>query len=496
MRFPRGSGILLHPTSLPGPFPIGDIGPQAYQFIDRLKAAGQMYWQILPLGPTGWGDSPYSAYSAFAGSTLLISPENLVELGLLQHEEATSAHTERVDYGAAHELKDRVLAIAFERFRAGEGEQLRVEYEQFCDEHAWWLDDYALFAAVKDAQGHKTWFEWAGPLKLRDADAVDRAKSQLAREIDAERFSQFLFFRQWFALKEFANDRGVRIIGDLPIFVALDSSDVWCNRDEFKLNADGSPKVVAGVPPDYFSETGQLWGNPIYDWNRMHANHFDWWTARIAFDLRRFDIVRLDHFIGFIRNWEVPAGDEHAADGEWMAVPGRHLFATLKKRLGELAVIAEDLGAVTDEVIALRDACGFPGMKILQNGFNGDARNADLPHNYDRNCVAYTGTHDNDTTAGWFASASRRERRSCRKYLHTRGREPHWDMVRAVEASVADIAIVPMQDLLGLGSEARMNLPATTGGNWQWRMADGAFSDDVVRRLSELTNIYGRDVSR
>jgi 4-alpha-glucanotransferase len=490
MRFPRGSGILLHPTSLPGPFPIGDLGPAAFEFVDKFNAAGQTYWQILPLGPTGWGDSPYSAYSAFAGNKLLISPEKLVENGFLTKDEIAASSTERVDYGAAHALKDRLLAAAFERFKAGIGD--RAEYEMFCDEHAWWLDDYAMFRAVKDAHDDKTWLEWAEPLKLRNKDAVERAASQFAREIEAEKFSQFIFFAQWFELKKYANDNGVHVLGDIPIFVALDSSDVWCNRGEFKLDADGSPTVVAGVPPDYFSATGQLWGNPIYDWSAMRSNRFDWWTARVAFNLRLFDIVRLDHFIGFVRNWEVPAGEENAVNGKWIAVPGRELFDTLKKRLGDLAVIVEDLGAVTDEVIALRDACGFPGMKILQHGFNGDAKNQDLPHNYGCNAVAYTGTHDNDTSVGWYAHATRHERKFLRKYIHCRGRDIHWEMVRAVEASVADIAMIPMQDILGSGSDARMNLPATSRGNWQWRMAADAFDDDIVKRLADLTQTYGR----
>jgi 4-alpha-glucanotransferase len=492
MRFPRGSGILLHPTSLPGRFPIGDLGPATFAFVDRLKAAGQTYWQILPLGPTGWGDSPYSAYSAFAGNTLLISPEKLVDVGLLTNDDTHAVSTERVDYGAAQELKESMLGLAFEQFKAGAANDLSAGFDAFCDENAWWLDDYALFSAIKETQDGRTWHEWSDPLKLRNADAIERSRLQLARRIDAEKFSQFLFFTQWFELRKYANGNGVHIIGDIPIFVALDSADVWCNRTEFKLNPDASPTVVAGVPPDYFSETGQLWGNPIYDWAAMGANNFNWWTARVAFNLRLFDIARLDHFIGFVRNWEVPAGDENAAGGEWAAVPGRELFATLKKRLGELPVIAEDLGAVTDEVIALRDACGFPGMKILHHAFNGDSFNADLPHNYGRNFVAYTGTHDNDTRVGWFASASKHERRFCRKYLQSRGREIHLDMVRAVESSVADIAIIPMQDVLGLGSDARMNLPATAGGNWQWRMRNGEFTDEIALRLGGLSELFGR----
>ncbi len=489
MKFPRGSGILLHPTSLPGRFGIGDLGPTAFHFVDQLAETKQTYWQMLPLGPTGWGDSPYSAYSAFAGNTLLISPEQLVEDDLLDKadiEYAPEGATECVDYAAAIDRKRKMLATAFERFEPDDN------FDAFCNEHAWWLDDYAAFRAIERSQESRPWYEWPDDLKLREGNALADVRSQLRREIDAETFAQFLFFGQWNAVKKYANEKGIKIIGDIPLYVALDSSDVWCNRGLFKLDDDGSPKVVAGVPPDYFSKTGQLWGNPIYDWEAMRSDDFAWWTARLAFNLRMFDVIRLDHFIGFIRNWEVPGGDTHAADGEWHDVPGEDVFTAVTTKLGDLPVIVEDLGAMTEAVAALRDSLGYPGMRILQHGFNGDPGNGDLPHNYAHGCVAYTGTHDNDTTVGWFKRASKHERAFCKKYLPSNGREIHWDMIRALMASVAAIVIVPAQDILGLGTEARMNLPATTGKNWQWRLKDDEISEEVIERLAEMTETYGR----
>lgn len=496
MNFPRASGILLHPTSLPGRFGIGDLGPAAYEFVDILAANSQKYWQILPLSPTGYGDSPYSSISAFAGNTLLISPERLVDDGLLTTDDLNTKSDfpgERVDFGGVRVWKEMLLARAFESFRASGTAELNNEFDVFVRENNWWLDDYAIFCAFKAAHDNKPWFEWAGPLKFRDSGALETTRSQLGREILAEKFYQFIFFRQWTAVKAYSGQNGIKIIGDIPIFVALDSVDVWCNQDKFKLGDDGLPLVVAGVPPDYFSETGQLWGNPIYDWQAMLADDFGWWTARLAFALRCVDIVRLDHFIGFARNWEVPAGDETAANGKWVDVPGNAFFTVLGRRLGKLPVIAEDLGALTPEIEGLRDAFGFPGMHILQYAFGGDAHNRDLPHNYVRNCVAYTGTHDNDTSAGWYRSANKQERTACRKYLGSNGREIHWDMIRAVLASVADIAIIPQQDIFGLAGDARMNLPASSGGNWAWRMSADAMKSDVFGRLKDLTVLYGRE---
>lgn len=495
MKFPRASGILLHPTSLPGRFGIGDLGPAAFEFVDFLVSAGQKYWQILPLGPTSMGNSPYSAYSAFAGNTLLISPEALVADDLVSAtslENAPPFLADRVDYNGVAEFKKTLLAEAFETLKATADSPLAEEFGYFRRENSWWLDDYAAFRAVKASHDDASWNEWAEPLRSRDADALEQTRSQLARQIEGERFSQYLFFRQWLAVKKYANENGVSIIGDLPIFVAYDSADVWCNQSKFKLNKDGTPKVVAGVPPDYFSKTGQLWGNPIYDWQAMLPDNFNWWTARIAFSLKLTDSIRLDHFIGFVRNWEVPGGDETAENGVWTSVPGREFFTILQQRIGELPIIAEDLGSMTPEVEALRDSNGFPGMRILQYAFGGDAYNRDLPHNYNQNTVAYTGTHDNDTTAGWYKAASKNVKVHCRKYLGVSGRDIAWDMVDACLASTADTAILPMQDILGLGSEGRMNTPATTSGNWEWRLTGGKLDDQLASRLREITLQYGR----
>ena len=364
MRFSRASGILLHPTSLPGSFGVGDLGDEAFKFVDFLVSSGQGYWQILPLGPTGQGNSPYSAYSAFAGNTLLISPEKLLEDGLISSsslDDTPKFPDGRVDYQKASKWKSGILAEAFEKFRSGSRSPLTDEFDYFAGTNAWWLDDYAAFCAIKASHKQSAWFQWSEPLKLRDPAALEKVQSQLAREIQAEKFYQYLFFRQWLTVKRYANEKGVRIIGDIPIFVALDSADVWCNRSKFKLNADGSPNVVAGVPPDYFSKTGQLWGNPIYDWQAMKADSFGWWTARIAMSLETVDVVRLDHFIGFSRNWEVPGEDETAENGTWTSVPGRELFTVLRQRLGQIPIIAEDLGSMTTEVEDLARFIRLPG---------------------------------------------------------------------------------------------------------------------------------------
>jgi 4-alpha-glucanotransferase len=506
MNFPRASGILLHPTSLPGEYGIGDLGPKAYEFVDLLAEAKQTYWQILPLGPTGYGDSPYQCFSAFAGNTLLISPERLVEEGLLDDTALASKPnfpSHKVDYGGVYDWKNSMLPETYRAFHQTTSVDLRGKFETFSQENDWWLEDYATYRAVKAAQGQKAWYEWDEPLKLRDREVLKREAERLYEEIQAEKFYQFLFFSQWWELKAYANRKGVKIIGDVPIFIALDSADVWCNQDKFKLNPDGSAKVVAGVPPDYFSKTGQLWGNPIYDWDAMRSEGFSWWIARVAFTLKTVDVVRVDHFRGFAAAWEVPGGDKTAENGRWVDVPGKELFIALKRALGDLPVIAEDLGVITPDVEELRDGFGFPGMRILQFAFGGDAKNHDLPHNYIRNCVAYTGTHDNDTTVGWWhsqagagstrdAAAITREHDFCLKYLDTDGGEIHWDFIRAVWASVADTSITPVQDLLGIGTEGRMNLPASESGNWYWRYTDGALTPGIIERLREMTETYGR----
>jgi 4-alpha-glucanotransferase len=506
MDFPRASGILLHPTSLPGPNGIGDLGPEAYSFVDFLVNAGQRYWQILPLGPTGYGDSPYQCFSAFAGNTLLISLEKLIEDELLAPEQIVDkpkfpAH--KVDFGTVYDWKNKILPLAYERFHHTTSVDLRGRFETFNHENEWWLDDYATYRAIKASQGQKAWYEWPAPLKLRTNASLAAITEELFNRIQAEKFYQFLFFSQWGMLKDYANKHGVKIIGDIPIFVALDSADVWCNQSKFKLNADGTPKVVAGVPPDYFSKTGQLWGNPIYDWGSIKKHGFHWWTARVAFTLKNVDIVRFDHFRGFAASWEVPGGDKTAEHGRWVDVPGKELFRTLKRVLKELPFIAEDLGVITPDVEELREGFGFPGMKILQFAFGGDAKNHDLPHNYIPNCVAYTGTHDNDTTVGWWLSQAgagstrdekriTQERDYCLKYLDTDGEEIHWDFIRAVWASVAHTAIAPVQDLLGIGTEGRMNLPASNSGNWFWRFQKDALTPEITARLKELTETYGR----
>lgn len=506
MSFPRSSGILLHPSSLPGRFGIGDLGDEAYRFADFLAAGGQSLWQVLPLGPTGYGDSPYACYSAFAGNTLLISPGRLIDAGLLTSDDLadTPAFAEsQVDFESVHEFKDKILRKAYDRFAATKDTDLRRYFEAFCLNHAAWLDDYALFRALKDVHGGKSWHEWDAPFVRRDPNALARAREALRAGIEAQQFYQFLFFKQWSELKAYCNDRGIRLIGDIPIFVAHDSSDVWTNPDQFKLDQDGRPIVVAGVPPDYFSKTGQLWGNPLYNWERMIADGFKWWIKRVQSTLQTVDILRIDHFRGFVACWEIPGGDQTAERGRWVEAPGRELFLAIRNALGELPIIAEDLGVVTPEVEKLRDDFGFPGMRILQFAFSSDPKNQDLPHNYHPNVVVYTGTHDNDTTVGWFQSVAgegstrdaeqiERERQFGLKYLNTTGAEIHWDFIRAVLASCADTAVVPLQDVLGLGTEARMNLPNSTSGNWSWRFKAGELTNEIQARLRELSELFGR----
>lgn len=506
MTFPRASGILLHPTSLPGCFGIGDLGGDAYAFADFLVEGGQSLWQVLPLGPTGYGDSPYACYSAFAGNTLLVSPPKLFEDGLLTRsdlDDVPALPADRVDFERAHQAKDSLLHKAYESYQRTTATEFRSAFETFADQNISWLEDYALFRALKSAHNGTAWHEWEPELVRREPAALTRAREQLHEQVAAHKFFQFLFFKQWFALKTYCNERGIHIIGDIPIFVAHDSADVWTNPEQFKLDANGRPLVVAGVPPDYFSKTGQLWGNPLYDWDRMLADGFKWWIERVRASLQTVDIARIDHFRGFAACWEIPGGDQTAERGRWVEAPGAELFAAIRARLGELPIIAEDLGVITPDVEKLRDDSGFPGMHVLQFGFSSDPGNVDLPHKYHPNVAVYTGTHDNDTTVGWFNSVAGEgstrsapqiaaEREFCQKYLNTDGREIHWDFIRAVLASVADTAIVPLQDLLGLGSEARMNLPNSTSGNWAWRFGAEALTPAHSERLRDLTGTYGR----
>ena len=484
----RASGVLLHLTSLPGRHGCGDLGPQAHACARWLRGARQRFWQMLPVGPIGYGNSPYSALSAFAGNPLLISLDRLVDEGLLPIgaiREAPKFPSLRADYEAARAWREKHLTTAFTAFSRRTSDH--PSFEIFCSESAGWLEDYALYAAIKRARRDKPWTEWEPELRARDPEALDRARGALRAEIDQQRFEQFLFARHWLALRDECALQGVKLIGDLPIFVAHDSADVWAHRELFFLDAQGQPTVIAGVPPDYFSATGQRWGNPLYRWDEATLR---WWLKRFASLLSRFDAVRLDHFIGFVRYWEIAASDPTAERGTWIPGPGARLF----DKLGPAPLIAEDLGAVTPEVTALRDRFGYPGIKLLQFAFGNDPQApAFLPHNYQRNSVAYTGTHDNDTTRGWFEKLGAIERSTTLGYLGTSGREIHWEMIRAVWASVANLAIAPVQDLLGLGSEARMNLPGTAQGNWEWRL--GELPDlDVRERIAILTGIYGRSV--
>ncbi|MGI9105417.1 MAG: 4-alpha-glucanotransferase [Pyrinomonadaceae bacterium] len=508
VNFPRSSGVLLHPTSLPGRYGVGDLGDEAYAFIDFLAASGQSLWQVLPLGPTGYGDSPYQSFSAFAGNTLLVSPDRLLEEGLLEKSDLAPvprfAHA-RVEFGAAIEFKNKVLVRAFENFHHTTDTGLRGSFETFCQHEAAWLDDYALYRAMKDARKGAAWNKWERPMLKRDTGALAAAREALREQIDAQKFYQFLFFKQWGALKRYCKEKSISVVGDIPIFVAHDSADVWTHPHLFKLNEDGSPRVVAGVPPDYFSATGQLWGNPLYDWEQMKAEDFRWWIARVSSMLREVDILRIDHFRGFAASWEIPGGDQTAERGRWVDAPGRELFTAIKDALGDVPIFAEDLGVITPDVESLRDDFNFPGMRILQFAFGGDSKNLDLPHNYHRNVAVYTGTHDNDTTLGWFKSEAgagstrkveqiERERKFCLDYLNSKGTEIHWDFIRAALASVANTAIIPLQDVLGLGNDARMNLPNSISGNWNWRYPAGALTAEVRDRLEELTELYGRNL--
>jgi len=491
----RKSGILLHPTSLPGRFPVGDIGPAAEAFVDRLAAAGQTVWQVLPLGPTGLGDSPYGALSAFAGNPILVSPERLVEDGLLDAGELgdPGPEADQVDYGAAREVKAALFRTAFERFEQGRVPVLREEAAAWAaaPEIARWLDDWTLFAALRSVHGGRAWQEWPAPLRRRDPEALARARAELAPHLRFHAFLQFLFDRQWLRLKRAANARGIALFGDLPIYLAPDAVDVWAGGELFELDGEGRSTAVAGVPPDYFSADGQLWGNPLYRWARMAEQGYGWWIERLRANLRWFDLLRLDHFRGFAAYWEVPAGAATARDGRWVEGPGARLFEALAAALGPLPLIAEDLGVITDEVVALRRAFALPGMAILQFGFE-DGTSSFQPHRLEPHCVVYTGTHDNDTTAGWFASTSEATRLRVLDYLGCGRDEAPWAVVRAALTSVAELAMMPMQDLLGLGSEARLNSPGIAAGNWGWRLRAGRFDDALAARLRRLTEVAER----
>ena len=487
----RASGILMPIFSLPSPYGIGTFGKKAYEFVDFLQKSGQRYWQILPLCPTNVGDSPYQSFSSFAGNPYFIDLDTLTAEGLLLAGEAAAVdfgddpHT--IDYGKLYDNRAPLLKKAFARFTPDE------DYQAFCIQNAWWLDDYALFMAIKEASGELAWSEWDAPLRRRQKAAMKAAAEQYAETVHYHRFVQYQFAKQWQALKAYANQNGIRIIGDLPIYVAYDSADVWADPKQFLLDKRGRPELVAGVPPDAFCEEGQLWGNPLYDWVAMEADHFAWWKRRLRYTLTLFDTVRIDHFRGFESFFAVPYGDKDATGGHWIKGPDSALFADWKATFGDLPIIAEDLGFLTPAVRKMLQESGFPGMKVLQFAFDTREESDYLPHNYDRNCVVYTGTHDNDTILGWTKTAAPEDVAFARRYLHVDDEEGfNWAMMRAALGSVADTAILMMQDLIGLGSEARINTPSTLGGNWQWRVADGCANDWLAGIIRENVTLYGR----
>ena len=501
MAFTRSSGILLHPSSLPGPYGIGDLGPQSFRFVDWLSSTGCTLWQILPLGPTGYGDSPYQCFSAFAGNPYLLSPDELLADGLVTEsdlDELKSLPASRVDFGLLIPKKLDLLQKAFSRFQANPG-QLREAFDYFCAENASWLDDFALFMALKEANGGGAWNGWPEALRSRKKAAMTKARKELAESVMRYSFYQFLFFRQWNKVRKYANEKGIQIIGDIPIFVAYDSADVWANPDLFFLDKSGNPTVVAGVPPDLFSATGQLWGNPLYNWEVHKKENYAWWLSRVNASLKFMDILRFDHFRGFAGYYEIPAEHKTAENGRWVPGPRKDLFRAVDKFLGDglvthetgLPIIAEDLGLVTPDVLELLAAFGLPGMKVLQFGFTGPD-NPFLPHNYVPNCVAYTGTHDNDTAMGWYASAPSHEKDFAHRYLGVDGHDFAWDLIRTVWKSVAVFGIAPMQDVLSLGGEARMNFPSKLGGNWEWRMGENDLREDYAAGLRDLNWLSNR----
>ena len=506
----RAGGLLAHVTSLPGPHGSGDLGAAARRFVDFLGASSQRFWQMLPVGPPGYGESPYSAQSTFAGSPLLIGLDDLAAGGFIDAASLappSPLSDERMDFVPMEAHRMARLREAFQRFHGKpDGFGGALSFAEFTAENESWLDDFALYRALKRAYGGGAWTGWDRDLRERRPAALEASRRELADEVAFEKFAQYVFDAQWTRLRAYASERGVALIGDVPIFVAHDSADVWQNPRDFFLDESGEPSFVAGVPPDYFSRTGQRWGNPLYRWKRMERSGYEWWIARLRSTLRRFDMVRLDHFIGFHRYWRIPASEPTAIHGRWMKGPRRKLFDRAKAELGSLPFIAEDLGEATAGVYALRERYGFPGIKVLQFAFGDDpAGPSFLPHNYERRAVAFTGTHDNDTTVGWFTDPggqgsrtpeqTEEERRTTLRYLGTTGKEIHWDMIRAVLASVAGLALIPLQDVLGKGTEARMNRPGQASGNWTWRAREDELSASVAERLRDLTETYDRGCS-
>ena len=493
----RTSGILLHPTSLPSPYGIGDLGQSAYDFIDFLAKSGQHLWQVLPLTHTGFGNSPYQSFSAFAGQPLLISPEHLVTLELLTQEEIQTCpccNEEYIDFDCVTSWKEQLFTRAYERYRHTSNKQLLEEYDAFHSENAFWLEDYTLFMACKSHHEGRGWLDWELLYKSPDEHEKQVLRKTLYDKVNYYAFIQFLFFKEWYALKQYANQNHVQIIGDIPIFVSLDSADVWSKQHLFDLNTNGYPRKVAGVPPDYFSSTGQLWGNPLYKWKAHKADGYDWWIRRIQNQLEVFDYARIDHFRGFESYWAVPFEDDTAINGTWQAGPRDDLFLAITKKLGpNLPIIAEDLGIITPEVEKLREQFHFPGMKVLQFAFDSLEESTFLPHHFTTpHCVCYTGTHDNNTTLGWYHSISEEARDRIRRYMNTNASAIHWDFIRTCVGSIATYALFPLQDVLGLGAQARMNTPGVAMNNWRWRYKEEMLTDEIATTLRQFTTLYGR----
>ncbi len=494
MDFPRASGILLHPISLPGPFGIGDLGSQAYRFVDFLATTGQHLLQILPLGPLGYGNSPYQCLSAIAGNPLLINPEVLVEEGLLKPTDLESILAfpqDRVDYETVKQFKKHILKTSFTVFQKIKKGQ-REPFEIFCEDNRAWLDVYAMFMSLREAHGFRAWNTWEPGIRKRQPKVLEVWERKLQNEILFHKYQQYQFFKQWHKLKKYCNDLEIKLIGDIPMFVSIDSDTVWSHPDAFYLDSEGIPTAVGGVPPDYFSKTGQLWGSPLYRWEIMEQDGYAWWAERFEAILRLVDIVRLDHFRGFESYWEVAADCKTSMKGQWIPGPGAELFEHVRKRLGAFPVIAEDLGNITPEVDNLRDKLEFRGTRVLQFAFGANGSSRHKPHNYPRNCVAYTGTHDNNTAVGWFSELKKTEACEALRYMGSNGREVNWDLIRLAMMSCADTVIIPLQDVLGLGGEARMNRPGTVTGNWRWRFTPDMLTDNIKIRLKELTELYER----
>lgn len=498
MNFKRSSGILLHPTSLPGRFGVGSLGKNAFSFIDYLSKAGQTIWQVLPMGHTGYGDSPYQCFSIYAGNPILIDFELLIKEGLLSDTlflEVETSEKTRVDYGKVINFKKLHLNEAYDNFVKYKISESEI-YQQFLYKNKHWLTEYALFIELKEHFNGLPWWDWPEEFKFRDNVAIQTFKDKHSYKIGFHEFCQFVFFTQWSEVKKYANNHGISIVGDIPLYVAHDSADVWSNHQVFQFDKNLKPLKVAGVPPDYFSSTGQLWGNPLYNWDFLQNHHFQWWVDRVKATFEMYDFVRIDHFRGFEAYWSVPFGDKTAENGEWVNAPGAELFRTITEKLGELPIIAEDLGIITPAVEKLRDDFGFPGMKILQFAFHSDDGSGYLPHNYTQNFVVYTGTHDNDTLAGWYQNLEKNIKKRVLEYADANENNVIRKMIRVAWGSVADMAIIPLQDLLNLGSESRMNTPGTPSGNWQWRFLETQLTDENAEWLAGITKIFNRQPSK